>query len=261
TRARDYKKAWDEYRNGARGNKNFVAPRRDLQLDPLVEVMEGKRYVHAHCYRADEILMLLRVANDFGFKIRTFQHTLEGYKVAKEIAAHGAGASIFADFWGYKIEAYDAIPYNAAIMTRAGVVVSMNSDSDERARRLNIEAAKAMHWGDLTEEQALKLITLNPAIQLGIQERVGSIEVGKDADVAIWNGHPFSVYSRVDTTIIDGDVYFDREKDLARRPELAKERATLEQAEPNKPPARGQSPQTPRRRPSGHEDDAEVDKP
>jgi adenine deaminase len=130
----------------------------------------------------------------------------------------------------------------------------MNSDSDERARRLNIEAAKAMHWGDLTEEQALKLITLNPAIQLGVQDRVGSIEVGKDADLAIWNAHPFSVYSRVDTTFVDGTIYFDRQQDLARRSELAKERATLEQADPNKPPARGQSPQTPgRRRPPTHE--------
>ena len=197
-------------------DKNLMPPRRDLQLEPLVEILEGKRYVHAHCYIASEILMLISLADEFGFKIKTFQHVLEGYKVAKEIAAHGAGASIFADSWGYKIEAYDAIPYNAAIMTRAGVVVSMNSDSDERARRLNIEAAKAMHWGDLTEEQALKLVTLNPAIQLGIQDRVGSIEVGKDADIAIWNGHPFSVYSRVDTTFIDGDVFFDRQQDLAR---------------------------------------------
>jgi imidazolonepropionase-like amidohydrolase len=262
TRARDYKRTWDEYREAVKKDKNLIPPRRDLQLEPLVEILEGKRYVHAHCYIASEILMLINIADEFGFKIKTFQHTLEGYKVAKEIAAHGAGASIFADSWGYKIEAYDAIPYNAAIMTRAGVVVSMNSDSDERARRLNIEAAKAMHWGDLTEEQALKLVTLNPAIQLGIQERVGSIEVGKDADLAIWNGHPFSVYSRVDTTFIDGDVYFDREKDLAQRAVLAKERATLEQAEPNKPPARGQAPQTPRRRPSSREDDdVEVEKP
>ncbi|HEX3248490.1 MAG TPA: amidohydrolase [Pyrinomonadaceae bacterium] len=235
TRARDYKRAWDEYRAAAKNDKNLIPPRRDLQLEPLVEVLEGKRYVHAHCYVTSEILMLISLADEFGFKVKTFQHVLEGYKVAKEIAAHGAGASIFADSWGYKIEAYDAIPYNAAIMTRAGVVVSMNSDSDERARRLNIEAAKAMHWGDLTEEQALKLITINPAIQLGIQDRVGSIEVGKDADIAIWNGHPFSVYSRVDTTFVDGDVYFDRAQDLARRPELAKERATLEQAEPNRP--------------------------
>src|SRR5688500_4216074 len=255
SRALDYKKTWDEHRAAvARRENNLIPPKRDLQLEPLVEVMEGKRFVHAHCYRSDEIMMLINIADEFGFKIKTFQHVLEGYKVAKEIARHGAGASIFADNWAYKIEAYDAIPYNAAIMTRAGVVVSMNSDSDERARRLNIEAAKAMHWGDLTEEQALKLVTLNPAIQLGIQERVGSIEVGKDADVAIWNGHPFSVYSRVDTTFVDGTIFFDRAQDLARRPELAKERTTLEQAEPNKPPARGQSPQAPgRRRPPTHE--------
>jgi imidazolonepropionase-like amidohydrolase len=261
-RARDYKRAWDEYRANAGKDKNLLPPRRDLQLEPLVEVLEGKRYVHAHCYVASEILMLLNLADEFGFKIKTLQHVLEGYKVAKEIAAHGTGASIFADSWGYKIEAYDAIPYNAAILTRAGVVVSMNSDSDERARRLNIEAAKAMHWGDLTEEQALRLITINPAIQLGIQDRVGSLEVGKDADVAIWNGHPFSVYSRVDTTFVDGTVYFDRQQDLARRADLAKERATLEQAEPNKPPAQGQSPQAPRRRRPTHEDDTiEGDQP
>jgi len=262
TRARDYKRTWDEYREASKKDKNLVPPRRDLQLEPLVEVLEGKRYVHAHCYITSEILMLISLADEFGFKVKTFQHVLEGYKVAKEIAAYGAGASIFADSWGYKIEAYDAIPYNAAILTRAGVVVSMNSDSDERARRLNIEAAKAMHWGDLTEEQALKLVTLNPAIQLGIQDRVGSIEVGKDADVAIWNAHPFSVYARVDTTFVDGEVFFDRQQDLARRPELAKERASLEQAEPNRPRAQGPSPQGPRRRPSKHEDDdMEIEKP
>jgi imidazolonepropionase-like amidohydrolase len=256
TRARDYKRTWDEYRSAvAKGDKNALPPRRDLQLEPLVEILEGKRYVHAHCYRSDEILMLLNLADEFGFKIRTLQHVLEGYKVAKEIAHHGAGASIFADFWGYKIEAYDAIPYNAAIMTRAGVVVSMNSDSDERARRLNIEAAKAMRYGDLTEEEALKLITINPAIQLGIQNRVGSIEVGKDADLAIWNGHPLSVYSRVDTTFIDGEVFFDRQQDVARRPQLEKERAQLEQAEPNRPSTGGNSPQTPRRRRPSTEDD------
>lgn len=257
TRARDYKTGWDEYRaTVSKGQKNLIPPRRDLQLEPLVEILEGKRYVHAHCYRADEILMLISLADEFGFKIKTFQHVLEGYKVAKEIAAHGGGASIFADSWAYKIEAYDAIPYTAAILTRAGVVVSMNSDSDERARRLNIEAAKAMHYGELTEEQALKLVTINPAIQLGIQNRVGSIEVGKDADLAIWNGHPFSVYSRVDTTFVDGEVFFDRVQDIARRPDLAKQRAALEQAEPNKPPAAGQSPQRPRgRRPSHRDDD------
>lgn len=258
TRARDYKKTWDEYNASVRrGDKNLVPPRRDLQLEPLVEVLEGKRYVHAHSYRADEIMMLINIANEFGFKVKTFQHVLEGYKVAKEIAQHGAGGSTFADSWAYKIEAYDAIPYNTAIMERAGVVTSVNSDSDERARRLNLEAAKAMRYGDLSEEEALKLITINPAIQLGIQDRVGSIEVGKDADLAIWNGHPFSVYARVDTTIIDGDIFFDRAKDLAARAEIAKERAQLEQAEPNRPTAGGRPPQAPRGRRPGHDDDVE----
>jgi adenine deaminase len=136
------------------------------------------------------------------------------------------------------------------------VVVSMNSDSDERARRLNIEAAKAMRYGDLSEEEALKLVTWNPAVQLGIQQRVGSLEVGKDADLAIWNGHPLSVYARVDTTFVDGEVFFDRQQDLAQRPELLKERARLEAAEPNRPPARGTSPQVPRRRrPTNADDD------
>ena len=256
TRARDYKKSWDEYNAATkRGDKNLVPPRRDLQLEPLVEVLEGKRYVHSHCYRADEIMMLINIANEFGFKVKTFQHVLEGYKVAKEIAQHGAGASTFADSWAYKIEAYDAIPYNTAILTRAGVVTSVNSDSDERARRLNIEAAKAIRYGDLSEEEALKLITINPAIQLGIQERVGSIEVGKDADVVIWDGHPLSVYARVATTFIDGDIFFDREKDLAQRAELAKERAQLEQAEPNRPSAGGRPPQAPRGRRPAHDDD------
>src|ERR1041385_6622515 len=174
TRARDYKRDWDEYRaRTGRGEKNVIPPRRDLELEPLVEILEGKRWVHSHCYRADEILMLINVADEFGFKVRTFQHVLEGYKVASEIARHGAMASAFADFWGYKMEAYDAIPYNAAIMTRHGVVSSVNSDSDERARRLNIEAAKTMRYGGLTEEEALRLVTLNPAIQLGIDKRTG----------------------------------------------------------------------------------------
>lgn len=257
SRARDYKKTWEEYRAAVtRGGKNLIPPRRDIQLEPLVEVLDGKRLVHAHCYRADEILMLISIANEFGFKIKTFQHTLEGYKVAKEIAQHGAGASIFADNWAYKIEAYDAIPYNAAIMTRAGVNVSMNSDSDERARRLNIEAAKAMHYGDLSEEEALKLVTWNPAWQLDIQSRVGSIEVGKDADLAIWNNHPLSVYARVETTFVDGEIFFDRQQDLARRADFLKERAQLEQAEPNRPPTGGSSPQAPRRRrPTNADDD------
>ncbi len=260
TRARDYKSGWDEYRaRTSRGEKNLIPPRRDLQLEPLVEVLEGKRYVHCHSYRSDEILMLINLANEFGFKVRTFQHGLEAYKVAKEIAEHGAGVSTFADFWGYKQEAYDATPYNTAILMRAGVNVSLNSDSDERARRLNIEAAKMMKYGGLTEDEALRTITLNPAQQLGIDARVGSIDVGKDADLAIWNANPLSVYARVDTTFVDGDVFFDRTQDLARRAELQAERTLLEAAEPNRAPAQGGTPPpVPRGRRPAYTDDDDV---
>ncbi|MFZ3329497.1 MAG: amidohydrolase [Candidatus Acidiferrales bacterium] len=228
TEAREYKKQWDDYnRRKAAGEQNLIPPRRDEKLEPLVEVMEGKRYVHAHCYRADEIMMLIRVANEFGFKVKTFQHVLEGYKIADEIAASGAGGSTFSDWWAYKMEAFDAIPYNAALMTERGVVVSVNSDDAQEARQLNQEAAKSMKYGGLSANDALKLVTLNPAIQLGIDNRVGSIDVGKDADLAIYNHDPLSVYALVQKTLIDGQVYFDRQKDIAQRAEVAKEKQAL----------------------------------
>jgi imidazolonepropionase-like amidohydrolase len=228
TEARDYKNAWDAYnKKVAAGEKNLLPPRRDLRLDPLVEVLEGKRYVHSHCYREDEILMLLRVAREFGFKVRTLQHVLEGYKVADELAAAGVGASTFSDWWAYKVEAYDAIPYNAALMTRRGVVVSINSDDAEEATHLNQEAAKTIKYGGLSHDEALKLVTINPAIQLGIDKRVGSIEVGKDADLVIYNHDPLSAYAVVQKTLIDGRVYFDRQQDIAGRPALEKEKKEL----------------------------------
>ena len=226
--AREYKKQWEDYnRKKAAGEQNLMPPRRDEKLEPLVEVLEGKRYVHAHCYRADEILMLIRVANEFGFKIRTFQHVLEGYKIADEIAASGAGGSTFSDWWAYKMEAFDAIPYNSALMTERGVVVSVNSDDAEEARHLNQEAAKSIKYGGMSANDALKLITLNPAIQLGIDSRVGSIDVGKDADLAIFNRDPLSVYAVVQKTLIDGQVYFDRQRDIDGRPALEKEKQDL----------------------------------
>jgi imidazolonepropionase-like amidohydrolase len=226
--ARDYKAEWDQYnKRTAAGEKNLIPPRRDLRLDPLVEVIEGKRYVHAHCYREDEILMLLRVAKEFGFKVRTFQHVLEGYKVADEIAASGAGASTFSDWWAYKVEAYEAIPYNAALMTRRGVVVSVNSDDAEEATHLNQEAAKTIKFGGLSHDEALKLVTLNPAIQLGIDKRVGSIDPGKDADLVIYNHDPLSAYAVVQKTLVDGRVYFDRQRDIADRPAREKEKKAL----------------------------------
>src|SRR5215471_6387251 len=226
--ARDYKKIWDDYnKRSTAGEKNLIPPRRDLRLEPLVEVLEGKRYVHSHCYREDEILMLLRVAKEFGFKVRTFQHVLEGYKVADELAANGVGASTFSDWWAYKVEAYDAIPYNAALMTRRGVVVSINSDSAEEATHLNQEAAKSIKFGGLSHDEALKLVTLNPALQLGIDKRVGTIDAGKDADLVIYNHDPLSAYAVVQKTLIDGRVYFDRARDIAQRAELEKEKKAL----------------------------------
>src|SRR5690348_3137176 len=228
TEARDYKNTWDAYnKRVAAGEKNLIPPRRDLKLEPLVEVLEGKRYVHSHCYREDEILMLLRVAKEFGFKVRTFQHVLEGYKVADEIAASGAGASTFSDWWAYKVEAYDAIPYNAALMTKRGVVVSINSDDAEEATHLNQEAAKCIKYGGLSHDEALKLVTLNPAIQLGIDKRVGSIDVGKDADLVIYNHDPLSAYAVAQKTLIDGRVYFDRQRDISERAAHDKEKKDL----------------------------------
>ncbi len=228
TEARDYKNSWEAYgKRISGGEKNALPPRRDLRLEPLVEVLNGKRYVHAHCYREDEILMLLRVAKEFGFKVRTFQHVLEGYKVADELAAAGAGASTFSDWWAYKVEAYDAIPYNAAMMSKRGVVVSVNSDDAAEATHLNQEAAKSMKFGGLTHDEALKLVTINSAIQLGIDKRVGSIDVGKDADLVIYNHDPLSAYAVAQKTIIDGRVLFDRDKDIAGRATLEKEKQDL----------------------------------
>jgi len=225
--AKAYNATWAAYDAKHARGEIAIPPARDLKLEALVEVLDGKRLVHAHCYRQDEILMLLRIADDYGFKIRTLQHVLEGYKVAKEIAAHGTGASTFSDWWAYKVEAYDAIPYNAALMMRKGVLVSINSDDAELMRHLNTEAAKTMKYGGLTETEALSTITINPAKQLMIDKRVGSIEVGKDADLVIYDAHPLSTMSKVEKVYIDGRLYFDREYDLSTRPEHEKEKKML----------------------------------
>ena len=221
--AKIYKAEWDAYD----ARKTGIPPRKDLQMEALKEVLEGRRYVHAHCYRADEILMLMRIADDYGFKIRTLQHVLEGYKVAKEIAAHGAGASTFSDWWSYKVEAFDAIPYNAAIMQKKGVLVSLNSDDAELMRHLNSEAGKAVKYGGLSETEALAMVTLNPAKQLGIENRVGSIEAGKDADLVIYDKFPLSDYAKVQKVLIDGKVYFDRDSEVSARPAKQAEKQKL----------------------------------
>ena len=238
--ARAYQAKWRAHEAAVKaGDRTAQAPRRDLELEPLVEILEGKRLVHAHSYRADEILQLLRLAEEFTFKIATLQHVLEGYKVADEIARHGAGASTFSDWWGYKFEVIDAIPYNAAIMTQRGVLVSINSDSAEEHRHLNQEAAKTMKYGGLTEAQALALITLNPATQLGIEKRVGSIEVGKDADLVLYSAHPLSTFAIAQQVLIDGVVYFDRQKDLQAREARARQKQALKDKEKSSaPPSR-----------------------
>ncbi|HEX7898748.1 MAG TPA: amidohydrolase family protein [Planctomycetota bacterium] len=184
-------------------------PRPDLRLQTLCDILDGKLLVHCHCYRADEILMILEVAREHRLKLATLQHVLEGYRVMPEIATLGAGASTFSDWWAYKIEAHEAIPHNAAMMVRAKILTSINSDYPDLARHLPLEASKAMKYGGLSEAEALALVTINPAKQLGIGDRVGSIEVGKDGDLAIFNGHPFSAYSRCVATVVDGDLWYD----------------------------------------------------
>jgi len=227
--AREYMRRWDDYRKRtAAGDKTAIPPRKDLTLEPLAEVLRGERLTYVHGYRADEMMMVLRMADEFGFKVNSFEHALEGYKIAKEMAAHGAVGSTFADSWAYKAEAWDAIPYNAAIMTRKGVLSTLNSDSAERARHMNQEAARAMKYGGLNEQEALALITINPAKELKIDNRVGSIDPGKDADLVIWNRHPLSIYAVAQKTIIDGQVYFDIQKDLEMRKRMEEERKSLE---------------------------------
>lgn len=204
-----YMKEWDDYKKGLRKS----SPQYNLRSETMADILKGNIIIHCHSYRADEILMLMRVLKDYNVNRICFQHVNEGFKVAPELAAFGASASVFADWWAYKFEVYYSTAYNAAILTRNGVVTSINSDSEELIRHLYHEAAKTQRYGDLTDEEALALITINPAKQLGIDKRVGSIEVGKDADIAIFKGHPLSVYAVPQKTLVDGVVRFDINKD------------------------------------------------
>lgn len=217
TEAQAYRAKWREYEQKKARGEDVIPPRRDLALEPLVAIMEGRMLVHAHCYRADEIVMMLRVAHDFGFRVHMLIHVLEGYKVAKEIAEAKAGASTFSDWWAYKMEAADAIPYNAALMFKKGVDVSLNSDDAELMRHLNQEAAKVVKYGGVPEDDALAMITINAARQLGLEKRIGSIEPGKDADMVIYDKHPLSNYAKVQKVMIDGEIYFDRDRDISVR--------------------------------------------
>lgn len=223
TRAADYERDWAEFRGGRRP----LPPRRDLRLEAAAEIARGDRVIHIHSYRQDEVLAFIRLAEQLKLPVATFQHILEGYKVAPEIAKLGAGASSFTDWWAYKYEVVDAIPYNGALLHAQGVVTSFNSDSNELARRLNTEAAKAIKYGGLSPAEALAFVTINPAKQLRLADRVGSLEPGKDADFVIWNASPLSTYAHAEQTWIEGRRYFDRAEDAALRAANAAERAAL----------------------------------
>ena len=230
TRAKEYDLKWQSFSKLSikEIEKSQVPiPRRDLELDAIAEILAKKRFITCHSYVQSEINMLMHVADSFGFKVNTFTHILEGYKVADKMKTHGVSASTFSDWWAYKNEVLEAIPYNAAILTRMGVNVSINSDDAEMARRLNQEAAKAIKYGGLKETEALKLVTLNPAKMLHIDDKVGSIKVGKVADLVLWTDNPLSVYAIADKTIIDGQIYFDRETDAKLQQDIKTERARL----------------------------------
>jgi imidazolonepropionase-like amidohydrolase len=234
TRAKDYKKEWMEYNAEkdklTREKKPLTglnSPRRDLELDALVEILDNKRFITCHSYVQSEITGLIEVAEKMGFKVNTFTHILEGYKVADRMLKHGANASTFSDWWAYKVEVEDAIPYNAAIMHRVGLNVAINSDDAEMARRLNQEAAKTMKYGGLSAEEALDMVTINPAKMLHVDDRVGSLKIGKDADVVLWSDSPLSIYAKSLYTIVDGTVYFDRQRDEQLQKEVDAERTRL----------------------------------
>jgi imidazolonepropionase-like amidohydrolase len=211
TQAKDYQRQWDEYNEKVKkGDKTASAPKRDLKLEALSQVLQGKMLVQIHCYRADEFLTEIAIANEFGYKIRAFHHALEAYKVADVLAKNDIAIATFADWWGYKYEAWDAIPWNAVMAMRAGVRVAIKSDSNDYMRRLNQEAAKTMRYGGATEDEAIKMLTLNPAWVIGVEDKTGSIDVGKDADLVLWNGYPLSSTGVPEKVWIDGDLFFDR---------------------------------------------------
>ncbi|MFW6159617.1 MAG: amidohydrolase family protein, partial [Acidobacteriota bacterium] len=226
-KAKNYMNEWDRFYKIKKGKKQtafILPPRKDLGLERLADLLKGKIWARCHTYRADETLEFIALSKEFGFKIACFEHASEAFKIVKELAAENIGLSIFADNWAYKVEASEGIAYNAAYCTKNGILVSINSDSGERIRRLFNDAAKAMKYGDLSEEESLRLVTINPAIQLGVDKLVGSLEEGKDGDLAVFNEHPLSAYTRCDMTIIEGQIYFDRAQYLKERMEMEKEK-------------------------------------
>ena len=227
-RAKEYQESWAEYNALPRKAKaRTLAPRYDIEMETLVEILEGKRFISCHSYVQSEINMLMKVAERFGVTINTFTHILEGYKVADKMKEHGVGGSTFSDWWAYKFEVNDAIPYNGAIMHSQGVTVAFNSDDSEMSRRLNQEAAKAVKYGGVSEEDAWKFVTLNPAKLLHIDDQAGSIKVGKSADLVLWNNHPMSIYAIAEKTMIDGIFYYELDRATAQVEQIQRERNQL----------------------------------
>lgn len=230
TRAKEYMAQWEAWKALPQKEREKVAPpRRDLELDALAEILFGTRFITCHSYVQSEINMLMHVSDSMGFHVNTFTHILEGYKVADKMKQHGVGASSFADWWAYKYEVKDAIPYNAAILTRMGIITAINSDDAEMARRLNQEAAKSIKYGGLSAVQAMQLVTLNPAKLLHLDNRMGRIKVGYDADMVLWSDNPTSIYAKVETTIIDGKVMYDSKEDAKLRKQQQEDRARITQ--------------------------------
>lgn len=228
TNALEYEKEWNAYnRLSSREKIKAVVPRQDLVHQAMLEIIRKKRFITCHSYVQSEINMLMKVAENFNFNINTFTHILEGYKVADKMKKHGVGASTFSDWWAYKWEVRYAIPYNATLMTNEGVTVAINSDDGEMGRRLNQEAAKSVKYGNMSEQDALKMVTLNPAKLLHLDNRIGSVKVGKDADVVLWNNHPLSIYAKPEKTIIEGIIYYDIMQDLKLRKDIEIERSRL----------------------------------
>ncbi|WP_428231789.1 amidohydrolase family protein [Flavobacterium sp.] len=223
-RAKEYDENWKKFNSDSKKGK---APRVDLELQTIAEIINKERFITCHSYVESEILMLMNVTEKFNFRVNTFTHILEGYKVADKMKEHGVGASTFSDWWAYKFEVNDAIPFNGPIMHNEGLVVAYNSDDAEMSRRLNQEAAKAVKYGNISEEDAWKFVTLNPAKLLHIDDKVGSLKVGKDADVVLWSDNPLSIYAKAEKTIIEGVVYFDIEKDAEKQSSITKERSIL----------------------------------
>ena len=241
--AREYQRVWDEFEKLSKAGQDAPPPRRDLRLEALADVLAGKMTIHSHCYRSEEILRLIDVAEEYGVRIGLLHHVLEGYRIAPEMARHGCGGSSFAYDWAYKVEAYGALPHNAALMMRNSVNASINSDSQTTIRYMNQEAAKCMRWGGLDDNEALRLITINPALQLQVDHRIGSLEVGKDGDVAVFNGHPVDTFAKCVMTLIDGEVVFEDARPDAVEPVANWSPTTL----PREESLNRQIPQTPHR--------------